>query len=64
MQEIFAIPIIDEIPNTGSEKEIDNKGNEDKKENDSNKNNIEENIENDTDIQSIGTEDLNSLFSF
>lgn len=61
MQEIFAIPIIDEIPNTGSEKEIGNKGNKDKKENDNNENNIEENG---TDIQSIGTEDLNSLFSF
>lgn len=64
MRQVFAIPIVDEIPDAGSEKEIDNKGNEEKKENDSNENNIEENIENGTDIQSIETEDLNSLFSF
>lgn len=55
MQETFAIPIVDEISNTGIEKETDNK------ENINNENNkVEENIE----IESIESKDLDTLFSF
>ncbi len=52
MRQAFAIPIVDEISNIDSEKEAGYKEND-------NNNCVEENIE----IKSIETKDLDSLFS-
>lgn len=71
MRQAFAIPIVDEISNSGPEKENDSidKNNVDeninnKKENDNEfDNNLgEETNEDNTEIKSIGVEDLDSLF--
>lgn len=71
MRQAFAIPIVDEISNSGPEKENDSidKNNVDensnnKKENDNEfDNNLgEETNEYNTEIKSIGVEDLDSLF--
>lgn len=59
MRQAFAIPIVDEIPNAGSEKETDNEENSNNNEN----NFAEANNENNTEIKAIGAEDLDSLFS-
>lgn len=55
MQQAFAIPIVDEIKNDGSEEETKNSEKEDIKECDE---------ENNQDIQGIDTEDLDALFSY
>lgn len=66
MRQAFAIPIVDEISNSGQEKENDNnnENNNNKKENDNEiDNNLDEGtIEDNTEIKSIGVEDLDSLF--
>lgn len=66
MRQAFAIPIVDEISNSGPEKENDSidKNSNNKKENDNDfDNNLgEETNEDNTEIKSIGVEDLDSLF--
>lgn len=66
MRQAFAIPIVDEISNSGPEKENDNNNedNNNKKENDNEiDNNLGEDIiEDNAEIKSIGVEDLDSLF--
>lgn len=71
MRQAFAIPIVDEISNSGPEKEngsidknnVDENSNN-KKENDNEFDNnlVEETNEDNTEIKSIGVEDLDSLF--
>lgn len=59
MRQAFAIPIVDEISNAGSEKETDNEESSNNNENNSSEESNEKNAE----IQAIGAEDLDSLFS-
>ena len=70
MRQAFAIPIVDEISNSGPEKENDSVDNNNVNENSNNKkednefdNNFGEGTSDDnTEIKSIGVEDLDSLF--
>lgn len=70
MRQAFAIPIVDEISNSGPEKENDSIDKNNVDENSNNKkednefdNNFGEGISDDnTEIKSIGVEDLDSLF--
>ena len=70
MRQAFAIPIVDEIPNSGPEKEndsidknkVDENSNNKKEDNEFDNNFGEGTSDDNTEIKSIGVEDLDSLF--